>query len=421
MRTISLCEYESAEVGDTAGRKCFLVQEIEALDRAQKAMGADAFKWVGRNKIKATQFVGIVAGNNIRLEVLPKIKSAEITKSRAIMMKMICGALDIPVYDGELTKLAAQNKDLLEILISIYAHRLIEEVRRGLTRNYQRHSDDLSRLRGKLNVTRQFTHLAATPQKLSCQFDEFSSNNPLNRLLLCATQTLRRHSTHAPTQRLLSEIETHFEDVETTPVQTVLADKITLNRNNNRWATVEKLGRLLLEALYQTTHSGKHQGIALLFDMNRLFEAYIARLAQKTLRPLGFVVLTQKPQKSLASNSDGGRSFITKPDLHIERDGIVFVLDTKWKRLDTSKPNYGISQADAYQMHGYSRVYEAISTVLIFPEIDGIKHNNGIVSSWDYTNSTANMILALVDILDEEKIKSTFLSLVSNEFASPHH
>ena len=122
----------------------------------------------------------------------------------------------------------------------------------------------------------------------------------------------------------------------------------------------EGLARLLLKALYQTVHGGKQDGVALLFDMNKLFEAYVTQIAQKTLRPLGYSVLSQRPQRALVRNESGQKAFITKPDIYVEGHEQVFIIDTKWKPLDFSKSNYGISQSDAYQMHGYARVYDCL-------------------------------------------------------------
>ena len=49
----------------------------------------------------------------------------------------------------------------------------------------------------------------------------------------------------------------------------------------------------------------------------------------------------------------------------------MFIYDTKWKILDKSKNNYGISQADMYQMYAYHKKYDnAQSVTLIYPKVD---------------------------------------------------
>lgn len=61
-----------------------------------------------------------------------------------------------------------------------------------------------------------------------------------------------------------------------------------------------------------------------------------------------------------------------KPDIVVRRksDGVSFVLDTKWKILDAGKVNYGIAQADMYQMFAYQKKYGAECVMLLYPEIE---------------------------------------------------
>lgn len=409
MKTLTVFEHSYISVSEEVSDVQLLPKEVDALDRAQKSMGANAFTWAGRRRIKAAQFVGVIATPSVRLEILPKIERIEHIETRGTLIRMIGAALSIPIYDGEITPLNTQDRDLLELLILVFAQRLAGEVRKGLTRNYNRHQDDLSRLRGKLNVTRQITKFAAMPQTLACEFDEFSPDNPLNRLLACATSLLMRGTTSSGTQRLLAEIDAHFSDVSPVTVQQALSEQIILDRKNKRWSVSERLARLLLKALYQTVHGGKQYGVALLFDMNKLFEAYVTKIAQKSLRPLGYYVLSQRPQRALVSNKLGQKAFITKPDIFIEGHGQVFIIDSKWKSLDFSKSNYGVSQSDAYQMYGYARVYEATKTILLYPQMD---YKSGILASWTFENSDAHLQVATINILDETKMEECLLSIV---------
>lgn len=409
MKTLTVFEHSYIAVSEDASDLHLLPQEVDALDRAQRSMGASAFTWAGRRRIKAAQFVGVIATPSVRLEILPKIEKIEHIETRGTLIKMIGAALSIPIYDGDITPLNTQDRDLLEILILIFARRLASEVRKGLTRNYSRHFDDLARLRGKLDVTRQFTKFAAMPQILACEFDEFSPDNPLNRLLACATSLLMKRTTSSGTQRLLAEIDAHFSEVSPVTVQQALSEPIILDRKNKRWGISERLARLLLKALSQTVHGGKQDGVALLFDMNKLFEAYVTKIAQKTLRPLGYSVLSQRPQRSLVHNELGQKAFLTKPDIYIEGHEQVFIIDTKWKPLDFSKTNYGVSQSDAYQMHGYARVYKATKTILLYPEMDD---KSGILANWTFENSDAQLQLAAIDILDQSKMAQSLLTLV---------
>ena len=66
---------------------------------------------------------------------------------------------------------------LLELVIRLFTDRLLAAVRRGLPRRYLAHEEDFALLRGRLNVKRQFTHLATFfLDRLACRFDELSED-----------------------------------------------------------------------------------------------------------------------------------------------------------------------------------------------------------------------------------------------------
>lgn len=412
MRTISLREHETASVGELPGDKRFTVEEVESLDNAQRAVGVEAFRWTSRSQVKAAQHVGMVATANVRLEILPKIEGLGLGETRRALIRMIGIAWDVPVRDGEVTGHDYQDRELLELLIGLFARRLQEQVRAGLSRTYCRREDDLSRLRGKLDVTRQFTRLAASPQKLACRFDEFTADTGLNRLLLCAVTSLRRRSVRADTQRLLNEIAAHFEDVQPVSAYEALATKAELDRASKRWKIPATLARLLLSSIYQTAHGGKRDGVALLFDMNVLFEAYVASLARKVCVPLGYTVRAQGPQRCLARTAAARSAFHTKPDLHLERDGDVVVLDTKWKRIDPSRPNFDVAQSDAYQMHGYAHVYASRATILLYPHHLGIAGQPGSQTLWRFEAGGADLRLATIDVAQPGEFPATLRSIL---------
>ena len=63
-----------------------------------------------------------------------------------------------------------------------------------------------------------------------------------------------------------------------------------------------------------------------------------------------------------------------KPDVSLtERgDGVRFILDAKWKRIneDDSDRKHGISQADMYQLFAYGKKYGCKQVALVYPKTE---------------------------------------------------
>lgn len=79
----------------------------------------------GRNALRACQVVGVVAGENCSLEILPKIDipgcSNEATERGLIRKKLVhllAVAMDMEIDGGAITDLGWQRDSLLEILLA---------------------------------------------------------------------------------------------------------------------------------------------------------------------------------------------------------------------------------------------------------------------------------------------------------------
>lgn len=178
-------------------------------------------------------------------------------------------AWDLRVAEGELAALDTQRHDLLELLIRLFANRLIAAVRRGMPRRYVTHEEDLALLRGRLDVKRQFTHFAVRSDRLACRYDELSEDTPLNRVLEAAVTRLAGLARPAANFRRLAELGARFEFVRDS--SDPLREPVRLGRTNTAFHELYRLARLFLSGDWQSTAGGRSAGFALLFSMNALF------------------------------------------------------------------------------------------------------------------------------------------------------
>ena len=379
--TLTRREYGSLTVGDgkdltekDADRLCALAE------RARRRLhNKPTVLTRTHGGLKAAQVVGILAVPGKTLEILPKIDGDDDAVRRALV-HMLAVAHGLRVADGELASLATQRRDLLELLIGLFANRLLAAVRRGLPRRYVGHEDDLRLLRGRLNVIRQVTHLAARPDLLACRFDEFSEDTPLNRVLKAAVLRLARVARTAANARRLAELTARFEFTGDSPDP--LSEPVRLDRTNTAFHDLHRLARLFLTGDWQSTTGGEATGFTLLFPMNELFEKFIGESLRRAVGSGRVVRLQDRRHYALRDDADkdasgeSKRLFNLQPDAVIEEapaDATVrpIVLDTKWKRLTPHEPRcertLGVDQSDVYQMLAYARAYGAGRLILLYP------------------------------------------------------
>lgn len=365
----------------------------------------------GRHALRARGIVGILAAGDASLEILPKIDVApgEATDQqnaavRKRLVHMLAVALDLKIDLGVITDLAWQRETLLEILIRIFCDKLTTTLRKGMPRRYIEHEEDLPTLRGQLNITRQFTRHAVTPSSLACRFDLLSEDIELNRILKAAVVRLLRTSRRSANQQRLCELAFVYADIADVPDSALHWDKVVIDRTNRSWQELFAMARLFLQNRYQTTTGGSGQGMAMLFEMNTLFEEYVGRLIVRAVSGTGFTVSLQGGRLFCLNAQDNERGlFQTKPDILIRRDGtITHVIDTKWKRITSriDDPKQGISQADVYQMMAYAQLYRSPRLTLLYPHHPALGPTDLVHASHRITGHTTILETASINILN---------------------
>ena len=231
----------------------------------------------GRKGLRARGVVGLVATEGAVLEILPKIDvpgssdGQRLGNTRKRLVHMLAEARDMKIDTGAVADYDWQRDTLLEILIRIFSVELVDAVRRGMPRRHIGQEGDLHALRGRLDVQRQFTALAASPQRLACRFDALSPDIALNRIMKAAAARLSGIARALDNRRRLQELAFAYADIAAKPASVLPWDEVVLDRTNLRWRSLLNLAKLLLGDRFQTTTAGGVSGISLLFEMSTQF------------------------------------------------------------------------------------------------------------------------------------------------------
>lgn len=361
----------------------------------------------GRTGLRARGVVGVIATEACALEILPKIDvsgengTEAVSNIRRRLVHMLAVALDLKIDVGNLTELDWQRDTLLEILIRLFSEKLADAVRQGMPRRYVGHNDDLPLVRGRLDVKRQFTTLAADPSLLACRYDALTADITLNQIMKAAINRLRRGARTADNQHRLRELALAYADVSEVPVATFRWENVTLDRTNSRWRDLLNLARLLLGGQFQTTSAGGSDGFSLLFEMNTLFEEYVARTLSKALGGTDLRVVSQGGRLYCLEGPGSKGLFQTRPDIQVKRgDKVIQIIDTKWKRIGNllDDPKRGVSQADVYQMMAYGQLYKCDRLTLLYPHHASLKNAEGLQSANKVAGKAQWVETATIDI-----------------------
>ena len=386
-------------------------KETDALD----LMGLSARKGIGK-VITAKNYVGLIAMNDgTTIEILPKVFSSVDddpvgSRTKKLLIDMLKTLRDPPYKSLQVSHVNIGKMNIFEIFIRMFVDEVFFIVKRGLKCDYETVEENTTFFRGKMKFSQQIKMNHSHKERSYVEHDVFTANRPENRLLKATLQYLYRHSTSSKNQNDIKILLNSFAAVESSVDYKGDFAKYAPDRNMKDYTTALLWSRVFLIGKSFTSYAGSEVALALLFPMETLFESYIAALLKKKMGAIQFLVSTQDKRYHLFD--EPRKKFLMKPDIVVKRraDDAVFIMDTKWKILSDAKANYGISQADMYQMYAYQKKYGAENVTLLYPQTDRIPSTAGIRFQSD---DGVTVRACFVDLFDVQ----TGLSDIANHFS----
>ncbi len=309
--------------------------------------------------VQIKKYVGLIQLNSgFQIEILPKIDMAtSVEQTKQIFLNMLRSMKDFDGKTFNISNLNIEKMNIYEIFINMYLQEVSWLVKRGLKSAYISCENNLNVLKGKLLIKEQISKNCINKERFFVKYDEYQLNRPENKIIKSTLLKLLKISEDFNNKRLCRQTLIHFENVEPSTNFDDDLSKIVIDRNTKDYSLILKISEAFLKNKSFTSFSGDSKARALLFPMDSLFESYVGKFMKRVFSGSGNMVSTQDKGYYLFDKPNP--EFSLRPDIVITKsDGTVVIMDTKWKSLtNVPNKNYGISQADMYQMYAYSKKY----------------------------------------------------------------
>ena len=317
---------------------------------------------IGGKFIQVRNYVGVLqTKSGLTIEILPKIADKnDAERSKAVFIKMLKTLKNFPFKSSNLASLKTQNLPLLEIFISMFLCELEALVKKGIKSDYVALEENLNFLKGKLNINEQIKRNSIHKERFYVGYSEFLSDIKINRIIKTTLKFLYKKSNSSKNQQKIRELLFIFDEVSECEDYKNFFAKLVINRQVKHYEQTLLWCKIFLLNNSFTPHKGDDIALALLFDMNALFESYVGNFIKKSFPG----TILQHSEKHLVEDP---KSFKLRPDIFLKDK---FIADTKWKIISSSND---ISQADLYQLYAYGKKHECDKLHLIYPKIDDIR------------------------------------------------
>jgi len=308
----------------------------------------------GQWRLTAQGWVGhIPLGPALSIALQPKVP----VRSLFAMLEYAYGQKTFQLLGGLYEALSLE--ELYERLAAVLARAVLRRCRDGLVREYVSQTEELSVVRGSLNVRR----MAARPWdvRLECTYQEHTADIDDNQILAWTLFVISRSGLCRP-EHALPAVRHAFRQLQgvTTLRPVAAADCVgrRYHRLNADYAPLHALCRFFLEASGPHHEAGDRAMVPFLVDTAQLYEQCVANWLSAHL-PGDLRLVKQEPY---IIDRRSGLAFAIDLVLRARASGrALAVLDTKYKRVDTP------STDDVAQVVTYAEATGCHEAFLIYP------------------------------------------------------
>ncbi|MFJ7928995.1 McrC family protein [Peribacillus sp. NPDC096448] len=387
----------------------YLENLIFTFNESEEADGVDFFtvttkRHIGK-VIRAKNYVGIIQlKNGVLIQILPKIHGSTSIDTKKTFLKMLKSLKNFPTKIFNEANLNTERMNLFEIFIRFYIQEIQMLLKKGMKSAYYEVENNLGVYKGKMLFSQQIKHNTVHKERFYVRYDEFGLNRAENRLIKSTLMKLLKQSISADNVKEIRKLLVNFELVEPSKNYDKDFASVKIDRNTKDYESIITWSKVFLYNRSFTTFEGNSFGKALLFQMDKVFEAYVSHNLKKYIASEWEVSLQDKGYYLFE------KRFALRPDIVLrhQNESRIIIIDTKWKVLtNTPNNNYGTSQGDMYQMYAYAKKYETNEIWLIYPMNDEMENGQDIQFNSD------DGVQVKVFLLDCHQIESSLLHLIS--------
>ncbi len=395
---------------------------VNELEQLNESCGEELLR-LGRRGLRASHFVGVLRTRFSTIQILPKVDydpsgnaeaeggttrdNAEQSAARNLLY-MLSYTRDLQVREQAVASLLTQSSDWFELLTRLFVSDLHGQMQLGMDRAYVSVEDTLPVMRGRWEIGRQLARRPHVRHLFDVVYDEFSSDTPLNRVFRHVVDRLLPRTQNVESRRMLRDLRDWMSEVGSRePIAAHHLDRAaaSLTRLNERFLPAFNVARMFVENEALRLTAGSRDAYAFVFDMNVLFEEFIARFVsrykQRLLPAAWRTALVEAQSRGnplyLADRMPNRRpAFRLKPDLLLKspEGEPLLILDTKYKRLGTGGGQPSSSE-DVYQMLAYATRLNCPRVVLLYPQPAGAASAR---VEYEVKGAHARLLVATVDL-----------------------
>lgn len=276
------------------------------------------------------------------------------TKDKSIVIKniyyMLTYAFQV-LNQSNYDEIASEKfENIHDLFAAILSKGIAQQLKQGLHREYIEENENLTVMRGKLDIQGTIANRLQKQQRLSCNFDEPSENNRYNQIIKTTTHLLiRKASVKSEYKDTLKKEMLFFERVAEIDPMTIRWNMIRFTKNNQTYRMLLNICQFVLSGLLLTTEQGEYKLATFLDDqrMCHLYEKFILEYYRKE-----YPMITANASQIDWQTDDGITTLLPtmQTDIMLSYKEKTLIIDAKYYTHTMQT----IAQFDSHTLHSHN-------------------------------------------------------------------
>ncbi len=362
---ITIYEHQTLKIGRSYGLTEYTAKHQEALEVFYGNKGLPYYSLINKG-VQFNEHVGVLSVGGLTIEVLPKAdKYSKEDNWRKILISMLQTVGAFQVFAPSSSALNTKQNYILDLYFELFVREMEYLFHKGLVKQYRKVEGNQLALKGSLQFNKHLQHNLVHAERFYVKHTTYNKEHLIHEILSKALCLLNNINSKASLKSRIAKLLINFPEQKDIKINESTFDKIVLNRKTEDYKYALEIARLLLLNYHPDLSKGQDNVLALMFDMNHLWEQFIYVSLRRGLKD---ATVTAQTSKSFWKPLNGYASTI-RPDIVITKGEKKIVLDTKWKNIGDKNP----SPEDLRQMFAYHEYYKADKVALVYPGKKSIK------------------------------------------------
>ena len=386
-KSIQVFEYEYLPVGEV-----FKDSHLKAFSKLN-ALHNDQYFDIRYKGIRFKNYVGVIQIDGLTVEILPKIDSNESDKKlwQSVLIEMLRTTKKLKVQKVGQANVTKQNIHLLDIYFEWFLNEMELLIRQGLIKQYYIQTSNVKALKGKLEFAGHIQKNLIHKERFYTSHQIYEKDHLIHQILSFALSIIENFSKGTYLYSKCKSVQLDFPEVKNIRINKTTFTRIKSSRKSAPYKAALEIARFIILNYAPNISSGDEKMLALLFDMNSLWEEYVlAKMKQEAVKREGTEVYGQ-------SSKEFWQGITIRPDIVVKKKDLVFVIDTKWKNIQHFKP----STQDLRQMYVYNDYWESVQSLLLYPATETVSPEYRL-----FKDRTHHCAVGRLNLIENGKLKA---------------